>query len=126
MAVRLLLGVIAYNLGILLRRLALLARHSELVADEPPTAALQNRRTPDPAWLVLRPVARREPLDITPVWTDSLAHRAARMASDVIAGPPAGVGSMSIGGRKRFLRMVYVCPQTIHLKQVQRACLGGN
>src|SRR2546427_10114450 len=42
--VRLLLGVIAYNLGNLLRRLGPAARHPELVAEEPPAAAVQDRR----------------------------------------------------------------------------------
>jgi len=41
--VRLLLGVIAYNLGNLLRRLALPQAIPELVADEPPAATLQER-----------------------------------------------------------------------------------
>ena len=60
---------------------------SELVTDEVVAAAVHDRWAPDPACPVLRPAARREPLDITPVWTDSRAHRATRVASDVIAGP---------------------------------------
>jgi DDE family transposase len=62
--VRLLLGVIAYNLGNLLRRL-------ELVTDKPPATALQDRRTPDSACQVLHPAARRELLDAAPVRADS-------------------------------------------------------
>ena len=44
--------------------------------------------SPDPACSVLRPAAHREPLDITPVWPDSRAHRAARVATEVNALMP--------------------------------------
>jgi hypothetical protein len=52
------------------------------------TAAFQDRWSPDPACSVLRPAARREPLDITAVWPDSRAHRAARVASDDVIRSP--------------------------------------
>ena len=95
--VRLLLGVIAYNLGNLLRRLVLPLGHPELVADEPPAAAVQDRRAADPACPVLHPAACRKLLDSGALSADSCAHRAARVASDVIgwtaqAGSRVGAG----------------------------------
>src|SRR5262245_28417314 len=51
----------------------LAAGHPELVADQPPAAAVQDRWSPDPAYAVLHPAARREPLDSTRVWADSRA-----------------------------------------------------
>ena len=82
--VRLALGVIAYNLGNLLRRLALPARHPEVVADEPPAAAVQDRWTAHPTCAVLLAAAGREPLDREPLSADSRAHRATRVAPDLI------------------------------------------
>src|SRR5207244_9434662 len=49
-----------------------------------PAAALQNRRAPHPTCPVLHPPASREPLDADALSADSRAHRAARVASDVI------------------------------------------
>ena len=79
--VRLLLGVIAYNLGNLLRRLVL------LVPDEPAAAAVQDRRAADPACAVLHPAAGRKPVDSALICADHPAHRAARAAPDVIKRP---------------------------------------
>src|SRR5438128_1898232 len=59
-------------------------RHPELVPHEPPAAAVQNGRTPHPACPVLHPATCRKLLDGEPLSSDSSAHRAARMASDVI------------------------------------------
>src|SRR5438445_2002633 len=59
-------------------------RHSELVVDEPATAAVQDRRTADPACAVLRAPAGRKLLDGKSLSADSRAHRATRMASDLI------------------------------------------
>src|SRR5262249_4516789 len=58
--------------------------HSELVADESPAAALQDGRTPPPACAVLHPATRRKLLDEGPLSADSRAHRAPRVASNVI------------------------------------------
>src|SRR5437867_8193206 len=58
--------------------------HPELVADEPPAAALQDRRTPHPACPVLHPTACRKLLDTVSVPADRRTHLAARVASDVI------------------------------------------
>jgi hypothetical protein len=84
--VRLLLGVIAYNLGNLLRRLPA-PGHPELVTDEPAATALQDRRALHPACAVLRAPAGRELLDRESLSADSQARRAARVASDVITSP---------------------------------------
>ncbi len=81
--VRLLLGVIAYNLGNLLRRLALPPYDSELVADEPLTAALQERRAPQPACPILHPPTSRGPLDMESLSADSRAHRTTRVVADL-------------------------------------------
>src|SRR5437899_3476166 len=59
-------------------------RYPELVADEPPVAALQDRRAADPACPVLHPATRRKQLDIDALSANALAHRATRVASDVI------------------------------------------
>lgn len=58
-------------------------RHSELVAEAPPAAAIQNRRASHPACPVLHPPACREPLDTAPPWADPRAHRATGVASDL-------------------------------------------
>jgi hypothetical protein len=59
-------------------------RHPELVADEPPAAALQNRRAANPACAVLRAPACRKSLDREPLSADSRADRAAGVAPDLI------------------------------------------
>jgi hypothetical protein len=66
------------------------------------SAHLQDRRAPDPACPVLHPPARREQLDITPVWKDSRTHRPTRAASDLIertghAGRETRSGSIPAG-----------------------------
>jgi hypothetical protein len=53
-------------------------------ATAPPEGANVAYAQPGQVHLCSRPAARREPLDITPVWTDYRAHRATRMASDLI------------------------------------------
>src|SRR5439155_19633597 len=55
-----------------------------LVSDEPPAAAVQDRRAAHPACAVLHPPACRKPLDAAPVRTDPRAYRATRMAPDLI------------------------------------------
>jgi YHS domain-containing protein len=69
--------------------------------DEPPAAALQGQRAPDSACPVLHPPACREPLDAAPVWADPRAHRATRVAPQLIAGPAHGARAMQSGGRTR-------------------------
>src|SRR3970282_289295 len=59
-------------------------RHPELVTDEPPAWAIQDRRAPHPACPVLHPAAGRKLFDAEPLWADSRAHRATRVASDLI------------------------------------------
>ncbi len=59
-------------------------RHPELVTDEPPAAAIQDRRAPHPACAVLHPPAGRKPSDADPLWADPRAHRATRVAPDLI------------------------------------------
>ena len=84
--VRLLLGVIAYNLGYLFRRLVL-----PVAIQSWSPASLQQRlfRT---GWRlirrpILRPAAGREPLDAHALSADSRAHRATGVAPDVITSP---------------------------------------
>src|SRR6266478_7599421 len=62
-------------------------RHPELVPDEPPATALQDRRAAHPTCPVLHPATRGELLDAEPLSADSPAHRAARVAPDVITNP---------------------------------------
>src|SRR5215472_10221107 len=76
--------MIAYNPGNLLRRLVSPRGHPEPVPDESPAAALQSRRTPPATCPALRPPVSREPLDADALSADSPAHRAPRVASDVI------------------------------------------
>ena len=71
---------------------------SRLVPDESPAAALQDRRAADPACAVLRAPAGRELLDGEPLSADSPAHRATRVAPDVIWSTVQGAGAMSSGG----------------------------
>jgi hypothetical protein len=73
-------------------------RHPGLVPDESPAAALQDRRAADPACAVLRAPAGRELLDGEPLSADSPAHRATRVAPDVIWSTVQGAGAMSSGG----------------------------
>ena len=79
--VRLLLGVIAYNLGNLLRRLVLPVAIQSWSLTSLQQRAVQDRRAPDPARPVLHPAVGREPLDTAPVSEDRGAHRATRVAS---------------------------------------------
>src|SRR5437870_6772988 len=58
--------------------------HPELVADELAASALQDRRPSDPTCPVLHPAVGRKPVDSAPICADHPAHRAARVASDVI------------------------------------------
>src|SRR5712664_3975477 len=58
--------------------------HPELVTHEPATAVVQDRRAPHPACAVLHPPAGRELLDIGSVSANPRAHRATRVAPDVI------------------------------------------
>jgi hypothetical protein len=93
--VRLLLGVIAYNLGNLLRRLAL-----PLTIQSWSLTSLQQRLSsrpgaPHPACAILHPPACRKPLDAAPVSADSRAHRATRVAPHLIA---AGTSKRRAGG----------------------------
>src|SRR5438094_8134493 len=60
------------------------ARHPELVPDELPAATLQDRWTAHPTCPVLHPAVGRKPVDSAPICADHPAHRAARVASDVI------------------------------------------
>jgi hypothetical protein len=72
--VRLILGVIAYNLGQSAASARPAGRHPKLVPDESPAAALQDRRAADPARAVLRAPTGRELLDRKPLPEDSRAH----------------------------------------------------
>ena len=84
------------------------ARHPKLVAHEPATAAIQDRRTPHPACPVLHPAVGRKAVgrkavDSAPVCADHPAHRAARMESDAIESPTRewrrrGAGVEAAGG----------------------------
>src|SRR2546425_10477630 len=56
------------------------------------------RRASDPACAVLRAPACRESLDRDPLSADPLAHRAARLASDVMMLPRAATGRGIIAG----------------------------
>jgi Transposase DDE domain group 1 len=76
-------------------------RHPELVSHEPPATSLQDRRTAHPACPVLHPAARRKLLDEKPLSADSRAHRAARVAPDVIERPTRGPGTTRKGGAKQ-------------------------
>src|SRR5262245_8117749 len=78
------LGVIGLQPRQSLASAGLAARHPELVADESPTAAVQNRRAAHPACPVLHPAARRKLLDTAPVPADRGPYRAARVAPDLI------------------------------------------
>ena len=57
--------------------------HPELVPDESPTAALQDRWPPHSARPILCPAAGREPLDREPLSADSRPHRTTRVAPDL-------------------------------------------
>src|SRR5882724_7656138 len=61
-------------------------RHPGLVPHESPAAPVQDWWTPHPTWPVLHPAVGRKPIDSASVCADHPAHRAARMASDVIKG----------------------------------------
>src|SRR3989454_11625806 len=56
------------------------------VPHESPAAPVQDWWTPHPTWPVLHPAVGRKPIDSASVCADHPAHRAARMASDVIKG----------------------------------------
>src|SRR2546425_291081 len=102
--VRLLLGVIAYNLGNLLRRLVL-----PLAIQNWSLTSLQQRLFKTGGRLIRHaryftlgsPKARRKLLDKHPLSTDPPAHRAARMVSDVIESPPGSGGDEERGSRQR-------------------------
>jgi len=85
--VRLLLGVIADNLGNLLRRLVLPVAIQNWSLTSLQQRLFKNRRAPHPTCPVLHPPASREPLDADALSADSRAHRAAGVASDVIESP---------------------------------------
>ncbi len=114
--VRLLLSVIAYNLGNLLRRLVLpLAIQSWFLT------SLQQRRFQRPAGAsaacaVLYPPAGREPLDAPPVWADPPAHRATRVASHLIERTAHG-GSETRSG---------AIPAGVSLRAVLRGGISGE
>ena len=91
---------------------------SELVADELATAAVQDRRPPDPACSVLHPPAGRKPLDAAPLWEDPRAYRAARGVSDLI--PESCTGS---GGNEQ--REGAAAAVSLH-DTVGATTLGGN
>jgi hypothetical protein len=57
---------------------------SVIMVDELAAAALQDRRTPHPTCPVLHPAIGRKPVDSAPICADHPAHRATRVASDVI------------------------------------------
>jgi hypothetical protein len=59
-------------------------RHPELVTDEPPATAIQDRRAPHPTCPVLRPAAYGTPLDAGSLWANSRAHRVTRVPSDLL------------------------------------------
>ena len=81
---RLLLGVIAYNLGNMLRRLVLPVTVQDWSLTSLSAAVVQDRRATDPACPVLHAAARRELLDRAIVSPDPRAHRATGMVSDMI------------------------------------------
>src|SRR5713101_5837654 len=73
-----------------------------------PAAAVQDGRTPHPACPVLHPATRRKLLDIHALSANPRAHRAARVAPDVIertapvgSKPGDAGGSVSEAGRQR-------------------------
>src|SRR5262249_3458651 len=70
-------------------------RRAGVVHADPAAALVQDRRPPRPARSVLHPPAGREPLDAAPVRADSRAHRATRMASNVIAARTGSEGMRS-------------------------------
>src|SRR5713101_9299577 len=71
---------------------------------EPATAAVQDRRTPNPASPVLRASASRELLDFDSRSADSRPHRATRVAPHVIESRTLGSGTMR-GGERELGRM---------------------
>ena len=73
--VRLWLSVIAYNLGNLWRRLVLPQRIGNLVLDEPPATAGQDRRAAGETCPVLLATVGREPSDAEAVRSDGGADR---------------------------------------------------
>jgi hypothetical protein len=96
--VRLLLGVIAYNLGNLLRRTVLPVAIQRWALTSVQQRLFKDRRAPDPACAVLCPPACGESLDRDPLLADPRAHRAARLASDVTTFPRAATGRWIIAG----------------------------
>src|SRR6266540_539186 len=73
-------------------------RHPGLVSHEPPAATLRDGWAADPARAVFHAAARRKLLDRGALSADSPAHRAARVAPDVI-GRTAQAGSLIGAGR---------------------------
>jgi hypothetical protein len=87
----------------------LAGRHPELVPHEPPAAAVQDGWTSHPARPVLHPATRRKLLDTAPVPADRGAHRAPRVAPDVIErtapiGSKLGDAGRSVSGARRQRR----------------------
>jgi hypothetical protein len=125
--VRRLLGVIAYNLGNLVRPLVL-----PLAIQSWSLKSLQQRLFKTGGLLIrharLHPPAGPEPLDADALSADSQAHRATRVASDVIeppgqggeqgrqpaaavsrGGEPRAADSQQIRDRRRWRRKNAVC-----------------
>jgi hypothetical protein len=83
----------------------LAARHPELDADEPATAAVQDRRAAHPPCPILHLAAGGAPLDADSLSADSRAHRATRVVPDLSRRLTQGAGGMSSerGTRRRCL-----------------------
>jgi len=92
-------------LATLLATAGLAARHPELDADEPATAAVQDRRAAHPPCPILHLAAGGEPLDAGSLSADSRAHRATRVVPDLSRRLTQGAGGMSSerGTRRRCL-----------------------
>jgi len=69
--------------------------HVELVADEPPTAAVHDRLAAHPTCPVLQPPVGGELLDFDSLSADPRAHRATRVASDLSWATAPGSTGMS-------------------------------
>src|SRR5262249_55598111 len=87
-------------------------RHSELVPHQSSAVAVQDRRTPHSACPALHPAARRKLLDTPYVSADRRAHRAARLASDVMMlpnGAPGGGSSPAAVSPRSAVAIGNVC-----------------
>jgi Transposase DDE domain group 1 len=96
--VRLLLSVIAYNLGNLLRRLVLPVAIQDWSLTSLQQRLLKTRGPTHSACSILHTAARRELLDRGPLSADSYAHRAARLAPDVIGREQPRVARRATAG----------------------------